>query len=127
MRNIKKYLTSILGVILIFSLTGCSSISENAIKTTLSSKVSSNQNTTEKQPQPTKNISLVNSKAINDKKAVNGNLRVSYIDVGQADSILIEQGTSSMLIDAGNNEDSSTVKNYITKQGITKQIGRAHV
>ena len=105
MRNIKKYLTSILGVILIFSLTGCSSISENAIKTTLSSKVSSNQNTTEKQPQPTKNISLVNSKAINDKKAVNGNLRVSYIDVGQADSILIEQGTSSMLIDAGNNEE----------------------
>ncbi|MBU3175754.1 MBL fold metallo-hydrolase [Clostridium estertheticum] len=114
MRNIKKYLTAILGVILIFSLTGCSSISENATKTTLSSKVSSKQNTTEKQLQPTKNISLVN------KKAVNGNLRVSYIDVGQADSILIEQGTSSMLIDAGNNEDSSTVKNYITKQGITK-------
>ncbi|MBU3157096.1 ComEC/Rec2 family competence protein [Clostridium estertheticum] len=114
MRNIKKYLTSILGVILIFSLTGCSSVPENATKTTLSSKVLSKQNTTEKQLQPTKNISLVN------KKAVNGNLRVSYIDVGQADSILIEQGTSSMLIDAGNNEDSSTVKNYITKQGITK-------
>ncbi|MBW9153043.1 ComEC/Rec2 family competence protein [Clostridium estertheticum] len=114
MRNIKKYLTSILGVILIFSLTGCSSVPENVTKTTLSSKVSSKQNTTEKQLQSTKNISLVN------KKAVNGKLRISYIDVGQADSILIEQGTSSMLIDAGNNEDSSTVKNYITKQGITK-------
>ncbi|MBX4270684.1 ComEC/Rec2 family competence protein [Clostridium estertheticum] len=114
MRNIKKHLTSIWGVILIFSLTGCSSVPENVTKTTLSSKVSSKQNTTEKQIQSTKNISLAN------KKAVNGNLRVSYIDVGQADSILIEQGTSSMLIDAGNNEDSSTVKNYITKQGITK-------
>ncbi|WP_319001816.1 ComEC/Rec2 family competence protein [Clostridium estertheticum] len=114
MRNIKKYLTSILGVILIFSLTGCSSVPENVTKTTLSSKVSSKKNITEKQLQPTKNISLVN------KKTVNGNLRVSYINVGQADSILIEQGTSSMLIDAGNNEDSSTVKNYITKQGITK-------
>ncbi|WP_319001006.1 ComEC/Rec2 family competence protein [Clostridium estertheticum] len=114
MRNIKKYLTSILGVILIFSLTGCSSVPENVTKTTLSSKVSLKQNITEKQLQPTKNISLVN------KKAVNGNLRVSYIDVGQADSILIEQGTSSMLIDAGNNEDSSTVKNYITNEGITK-------
>ncbi|MBU3170443.1 ComEC/Rec2 family competence protein [Clostridium estertheticum] len=114
MRNIKKYLTSILGVILIFSLTGCSSVPENVTKTTLSSKVSSKQNTTEKQLQSTKNISLAN------KKEANGKLRISYIDVGQADSILIEQGTSSMLIDAGNNEDSSTVKNYITKQGITK-------
>ncbi|MPQ31528.1 MBL fold metallo-hydrolase [Clostridium estertheticum] len=114
MRNIKKYLTSILGVILIFSLTGCSSVPENVTKTTLSSKVSSKQNTTEKQLQSTKNISLAN------KKEANGKLRISYINVGQADSILIEQGTSSMLIDAGNNEDSSTVKNYITKQGITK-------
>ncbi|NNU77794.1 ComEC/Rec2 family competence protein [Clostridium estertheticum] len=114
MRNIKKYLTSILGVILIFSLTGCSSVPENVTKTTLSSKVLSKQNTTEKQLQSTKNISLAN------KKETNGKLRISYIDVGQADSILIEQGTSSMLIDAGNNEDSSTVKNYITKQGITK-------
>ncbi|MBX4261168.1 MBL fold metallo-hydrolase [Clostridium estertheticum] len=114
MRNIKKYLTFILGVILIFSLTGCSSVPENVTKTTLSSKVSSKQNTTEKQLQSTKNISLAN------KKEADGKLRISYIDVGQADSILIEQGTSSMLIDAGNNEDSSTVKNYITKQGITK-------
>ncbi|MBU3179390.1 MBL fold metallo-hydrolase [Clostridium estertheticum] len=41
-------------------------------------------------------------------------------DVGQADSILIQQGSSSMLIDAGNNDDSQTVKNYISNQGITK-------
>ena len=40
--------------------------------------------------------------------------------MGQADSILIEQGSSSMLIDAGNNEDSNTVKDYISERGITK-------
>jgi len=50
----------------------------------------------------------------------NGNIKISYIDVGQADSILIQQGNSSMLIDAGNNADSNTVKNYISQQGITQ-------
>jgi len=51
---------------------------------------------------------------------VNGQLKIHFIDVGQADSILIQQGNSSMLIDAGNNPDSSLVKNYISQQGITK-------
>lgn len=55
----------------------------------------------------------------NTNTNVNGKLKISYIDVGQADSILIQQGTSSMLIDAGNNADSETVKNYISNQGIT--------
>lgn len=49
-----------------------------------------------------------------------GTLKVSYIDVGQADSILVQQGTSSMLIDAGTNEASEKVKNYIASQGVTK-------
>ena len=38
-------------------------------------------------------------------QAVNNNLKVHYIDVGQADSILIQQGNQNMLIDAGNNAD----------------------
>jgi len=52
--------------------------------------------------------------------SVNNQLKVHFIDVGQADSILIQQGNKSMLIDAGNNGDSETVKNYISNQGITK-------
>jgi len=51
--------------------------------------------------------------------STNEQLKVSYINVGQADSILVEQGSSSMLIDAGNNGDSETVKNYVENQGIT--------
>jgi len=47
-------------------------------------------------------------------------IKISYIDVGQADSILIQQGSYSMLIDAGNKEDSDTVKDYINSQGITQ-------
>ena len=46
-------------------------------------------------------------------------LKVYFIDVGQADSILIQQGEHSMLIDAGNNEDGGTVCNYIKAQGVS--------
>jgi competence protein ComEC len=50
---------------------------------------------------------------------VKGELKVHYIDVGQADSILIQQSGQNMLIDAGNNADSELVKKYISDQGIT--------
>lgn len=49
----------------------------------------------------------------------NSSLKVSYVDVGQADSILVQQGTHAMLIDAGNNDDASTVKSYISGQGVS--------
>ena len=52
--------------------------------------------------------------------SVGDKLKIHFIDVGQADSILIQQGNNAMLIDAGNNEDSETVKNYIANQGIKK-------
>ena len=50
-----------------------------------------------------------------------GTLEVHFIDVGQADSILVRQGDHAMLVDAGNNEDAGTVTGYLTKQGI-KQL-----
>jgi competence protein ComEC len=50
--------------------------------------------------------------------AVTGELKVSFIDVGQADSILLQQGDKFMLIDAGNNGDAKTVKDYLTSQGV---------
>lgn len=54
------------------------------------------------------------------KKSVTGNLKVHYINVGQADSILIQQNNQNMLIDAGNNADSDLVINYLNSQGISK-------
>lgn len=51
---------------------------------------------------------------------VSGELKVSYIDVGQADSILIQQGSQYMLIDAGNNGDANTVISYLKSQGVKK-------
>ena len=47
-------------------------------------------------------------------------LTVHYIDVGQADAILIMYGNSSMLIDAGTNSAKDIVTNYLKNKGITK-------
>lgn len=51
---------------------------------------------------------------------IQGNLEVHFIDVGQADSILVKHGDFSMLVDAGNNEDGDLVNNYIKSKGISK-------
>ncbi|WP_269205639.1 ComEC/Rec2 family competence protein [Clostridium botulinum] len=62
-------------------------------------------------------------KKIEEKKDNNselGQLKVHYIDVGQADSILVEQDKHFMLIDAGNNEDDKLVVDYLQKQGVKK-------
>lgn len=50
---------------------------------------------------------------------VTGSLEVQFIDVGQADSILIRNNNESMLIDAGNNEDGELLSNYLKEQNIT--------
>lgn len=48
------------------------------------------------------------------------NLKVYYINVGQADSILIINQNEATLIDAGNNEDGEKVVDFIKSKGITK-------
>lgn len=46
-------------------------------------------------------------------------LKVTYLDVGQADSILIQiPNGKNVLIDAGNNEDAERITSYLKKQGI---------
>ena len=48
-------------------------------------------------------------------------LEVSFIDVGQADSELIQlPNGKNVLIDAGNNEDADTITSYIKNQGVSK-------
>ena len=47
-------------------------------------------------------------------------LLIDFIDVGQADSILIQNQDQVMLIDAGTNEAGKTVVNYLKNLGITK-------
>ncbi len=49
----------------------------------------------------------------------NGTLAVHFIDVGQADSILVLCEGKAMLIDGGNAEDSNLIYTYLKKQGVT--------
>jgi len=54
-----------------------------------------------------------------EETAAEGTLKVHFIDVGQGDSILIQQGNESMLVDAGPNASSTAVEKYIASLGIT--------
>ena len=47
------------------------------------------------------------------------NLKIYYLDVGQADSILISNNNENMLIDGGNNKDGPLLVNYFKELGIT--------
>ena len=51
---------------------------------------------------------------------VDGSLNVYYLDVGQADSILLENNGSYMLIDAGNNNDGVNLVKYFKDMGISE-------
>ncbi|MCR4944335.1 MAG: MBL fold metallo-hydrolase [Clostridium sp.] len=47
-------------------------------------------------------------------------LKVHFIDVGQGDCILLQQGEFNMLIDGGDNKSEELIKNYLEKQKIKK-------
>lgn len=47
-------------------------------------------------------------------------LKIHFINVGQADSILIQSDETAILVDAGNNADGNLVVSYLKSQGITK-------
>lgn len=51
---------------------------------------------------------------------LNESLEVHFLDVGQADSILILTGDNAALIDAGNSSDGKYIVNYIKDLGIEK-------
>lgn len=68
------------------------------------------------------NEKQVNNENLVDKSMLleNGDFEVSFLDVGQADSILIKNKDKYMLIDAGNNEDGSLLVDYFKNLNIEK-------
>ncbi len=53
-------------------------------------------------------------------RAIDGQLEVHMIDVGQGDSILVRCGKETMLVDAGLKDAGDDVSAYLQKQGIRK-------
>ena len=51
--------------------------------------------------------------------AVQGTLSVQFLDVGQADCVLLRQGAHAMLVDAGNNDDADFIVEALSAQGVT--------
>lgn len=49
-----------------------------------------------------------------------GTLSVTFLDVGQGNAVLVEQGGVYMLIDGGNRDYSSFVVSYLKEQGVEK-------
>lgn len=47
-----------------------------------------------------------------------GTLSVTFLDVGQGNAVLVEQGGAYMLIDGGNRDYSSFVVSYLKEQGV---------
>lgn len=60
-----------------------------------------------------------NEIASSPESEADGELEVHFLDVGQADCILVVCEGQHMLIDAGNNDDSERITAYFDKLGIT--------
>lgn len=61
-----------------------------------------------------------NSNAIKLSKDELNGIKITYLDVGQGDSILIQIENENMLIDAGNNTDGKGIVDYLNNEKITK-------
>lgn len=51
-----------------------------------------------------------------------GTLSVTFLDVGQGNAVLVEQGGAYMLIDGGNRDYSSFVVSYLKEQGVEELV-----
>lgn len=118
-KNNKKLINSIISTIIVIIIVLISQNQEiqNYISNITSNSISENgiSSTIQESENGTKTI-VIGSGDVNNEN----NLHVYYIDVGQADSILILNKNQSALIDAGNNDDGQDVVNFIKSKGITQ-------
>ena len=104
----KKIFSFLLTLVIIFTLAACSSTDKN-IDTSKSNQNGSKSKVEKVTPADTpKEVTIVDG------------LKVHFIDVGQADCILIQSGSSNMLIDAGNRNDAAKIIQYLKKNKVSK-------
>ena len=110
----KKIFLTIL-TILMFTVTGCgggstsgnSSTTENNSNNTETSAVAENTTTSE------------NAGTSKPKKQVNGDLKITMLNVGQGDAILVQTKTQNILIDTSDIDERSKFVDELDKAGVT--------
>ncbi len=65
-------------------------------------------------------LTMSDQEASRNVPVPDGIMEVHFIDVGQGDAIFIETGNHTMLIDAGENNKGSLVREYLNNQRISK-------
>lgn len=75
----------------------------------------------EAEPSPSQEVSadFTSEPEVDDGKKTS-EMKVHFIDCGQADSILIQSKGHNMLVDAGNNADGDLVVDYLKQNGVKK-------
>jgi competence protein ComEC len=71
-------------------------------------------------PMPTDSITVPPAPSADQSLSEGDLLKVIFLDVGQADSILLKTGDHAMLIDAGNTGQDQLMLNYLATYGVTK-------
>lgn len=117
MKTLKKKLFSILLLIMSVMMISCASMPANSSITQSTGSQSGTGNDTDSQGKSGSTDAADTSGTFNNSGE---QLKIHYIDVGQADCILLQQGNENMLIDAGNNDDEKTIKNYLQSIGVNE-------
>ena len=120
----KKFTSLFMAIFLVLSIAGCGATPAS----TTTANIAPKTETTAVEPvklEPT--VSAPSPAAAPDGVVSSTNvlagkkLKISYIDVGQGDSILIQTpGGKNILIDAGNNGDATTIVTYLKAQNISQ-------
>jgi competence protein ComEC len=103
MKNKIKYIVGVLICICVVLFGGQDLVNQDALENNILDNISEN----------TQSLKDINQIKEDD-------LKIYFIDVGQADCILLEQNGKFMLIDAGNNDDGDLVVNYLKEKGVQK-------
>ena len=96
-KNIKKYLLfSMLLILIILLFNNTNNLNNN-----------------------TNNINYINNSS-ETSNIIDSNLKIYFLNVGQADSIFLQNKNKTMLIDAGNNADGKLIVDYLKSLNISK-------
>lgn len=114
MKNRKKVILSLISIIVILILLAIG-VKEETIKDIFNINNVEKQNVIASDTQNKSDETQTKENFIAEDKLV-----VDYIDVGQADSILLRNKDKTMLIDSGTNEQGKNVVSFLKEEGISK-------